>query len=152
MARERFLPQIFSITSFSILDNPPSSSPCHSHYYIQNDLIPYYDYLWSINISNKTEQNALSFQSLTILLGSIYLLNINCCKKCRGSWKYWKSDISHNIPIPVMIPVCEMAYIPEREGNEKIHSHISVTGIMGYHSRKYPRTGTGMARKNEMIW
>ena len=35
----------------------------------------------------------------------------------------------------------------EWEGNEKIHSHISGMGIRGYHSQKYPGTGTGMKKK-----
>ena len=72
-----------------------------------------------------------------ILLGSFYLLNINCCKKCRGSQKYWKYGISHSTPIPV----CEMANLgtgrewknplPQfrnGKGMKKFHSHDSGTG------------------------
>ena len=40
--------------------------------------------------------------------GSIYLFKMNWCEKFRGSRIYWKSDISHSIPIPVMIPIGEM--------------------------------------------
>ena len=56
----------------------------------------------------------------------------NCFEKCRGSWKNWRPGISYSNPIPVLIPVCEIANsgtgrewkksIPtiwEREGNEK---------------------------------
>ena len=56
----------------------------------------------------------------------------NCFEKCRGSWKNWRPGISYSNPIPVLIPVCEIANsgmgrelkksiptIREREGNEK---------------------------------
>ena len=85
MWREEDLCPRHSQTQAPILDNPPSFRGCHSHYKHQNDPIHYHYYLCSITISKKTEQNALSFQSLTIFFGSSYLLNINCCKKCRGS-------------------------------------------------------------------
>ena len=39
----------------------------------------------------------------------------------------------------------------EREGNEKIHSHNSGMGIRGYHSQKFPGTGTGMKKHNKTI-
>ena len=79
----------------------------------------------------------------------------NCFEKCRGSWKNWRPGISYSNPIPVLIPVCEIANsgmgrelkksiptIREREGNEKnpfpqfgngkgmkkTHSHNSGTG------------------------
>ena len=79
----------------------------------------------------------------------------NCFEKCRGSWKNWRPGICYSNPIPVLIPVCEIANsgmgrelkksiptIREREGNEKnpfpqfgngkgmkkTHSHNSGTG------------------------
>ena len=42
--------------------------------------------------------------------------------------------------------------IREQEGIEKIHYHISGTGIRGYHSREKPETRKGMERKNQLIW
>ena len=72
------------ITSSSFIDKSPSSCRCHSHYQQQNDLIHdlllttlqhiYLQYKWA-NVFSVTH----------LLLCSIYLLNINCCKKCRGS-------------------------------------------------------------------
>ena len=101
--------------------------------------------------------------SIMSCLFSHSLLNIlahlppqyNCFEKCRGSWKNWRPGISYSNPIPVLIPVCEIANsgmgrelkksiptIREREGNEKnpfpqfgngkgmkkTHSHNSGTG------------------------
>ena len=101
--------------------------------------------------------------SIMSCLFSHSLLNIlahlppqyNCFEKCRGSWKNWRPGISYSNPIPVLIPVCEIANsgmgrelkksiptIREREGNEKNpfpqfgngkgmkknHSHNSGTG------------------------
>ena len=105
MWREKeFWPHIFSTTLSSFLDIPLSTFRCHIHYQQGNDLIPNYVHLCSITICNKTEQKARSFQSLNSSPIWIVVRNVH-----RGSWNYWKSDTSHNIPIPVMIPVCEMA-------------------------------------------
>ena len=120
------------------LDNPPSSRRCHSHYNHQNDLIHYQYYLCSITISKKTEQNALSFQSLTILLGSIYLLNINSGGK---SFDLRNVEEAENIGSLVYLAIFQFplrfpsvkGQIREREGNEKIHSHNSGTEIRGFH-------------------
>ena len=115
--------------------------------------------------------------SIMSCLFSHSLLNIlahlppqyNCFEKCRGSWKNWRPGISYSNPIPVLIPVCEIANsgmgrelkksiptIREREGNEKnpfpqfgngkgmkkIHSHNSGMGIRGFNSWEW--TGTGI--------
>ena len=119
--------------------------------------------------------------SIMSCLFSHSLLNIlahlppqyNCFEKCRGSWKNWRPGICYSNPIPVLIPVCEIANsgmgrelkksiptIREREGNEKnpfpqfgngkgmknIHSHNSGMGISGYHSQEFLGMGTGMKK------
>ena len=75
----------------------------------------------------------LSFQSLTFEhLGSTYLFNIIVLRNIGEAEKNWRPGISYSNPIPVLIPVCEIANsrmgrelkksiptIQEREGNEK---------------------------------
>ena len=109
VAWEGVLAHKFSTPSSSIPDNPPSSCHCHGHYQWTKKMILF-------TITNTfaaslfaTELSKIPCLFSHLLINSFYLLNINCCKKCRGSWKYWKSGISHRTPIPVLIPVCEMA-------------------------------------------
>ena len=84
-------------------------------------------------MTSKTEQNVLYFQSHPFKhLGSIYLLNIIVLRNVEEAEKNWRPGISYSNPIPVLIPVCEIANsgmgrelkksiptIREREGNEK---------------------------------
>ena len=99
----------------------------------------------------------------------------NCFEKCRGSWKNWRPGISYSNPIPVLIPVCEIANsgirrewkktiptIREREGNEKIHSHNSGTGREwkksiptireqeGNEKKAFPKFGNGKGMKKSI--
>ena len=95
--------------------------------------------------------------SIMSCLFSHSLLNIlahlppqyNCFEKCRGSWKNWRPGISYSNPIPVLIPVCEIANsgmgrelkksiptIREREGNEK---------------NPFPQFGNGMKKSIPII-
>ena len=59
------------------------------------------------NYLQQNEQKVLSFQSLTFKhLGSIYLLNIIALRNVEEAEKI---GIFHSKPIPVLIPVCEIA-------------------------------------------
>ena len=120
---------------------PPLFCHCHGHYQWTKKMILF-------TITNTfaaslfaTELSKIPCLFSHLLINSFYLLNINCCKKCRGSWKYWKSGISHRTPIPVLIPVCEMAnsgmgrewknpfpQFGNGKGMKKKHSHNSGTG------------------------
>ena len=121
--------------------------------------------------------------SIMSCLFSHSLLNIlahlppqyNCFEKCRGSWKNWRPGISYSNPIPVLIPVCEIANsgmgrelkksiptIREREGNEKnpfpqfgngkgmkkTHSHNSGTGREW--KKAFPKFGNGKGMKKSI--
>ena len=52
----------------------------------------------------------------------------NCFEKCRRSWKNWRPGICYSIPIPVLIPVCEIANSGMGRELKKIHFHNSGTG------------------------
>ena len=116
------LPPFLKITPFLVIFRATINEKIK-----QNDLIHYYQHLCSITICNRTEQNAPSFQSLTVkLLGSFFLLTINCCINV---------EEAENIEILVSLTVLQFPLwfpsvkwqIREREGNRKMHSHSSGT-------------------------
>ena len=56
--------------------------------------------------------------------------------------KIWEREGNEKNPFPKF---------GNRKGMKKIHSHNSGMGIRGYHSQKYPGTGTGMKNKKKIL-
>ena len=132
---------------------PPSSCHCHGHYQWTKKMILF-------TITNTfaaslfaTELSKIPCLFSHLLINSFYLLNINCCKKCRGSWKYWKSGISHRTPIPVCV-MANSGMGRERKNPfpffENENQRLSFPGIAGKRNRNVKQKTKSSCRTNRV--